>query len=80
MKRFDAHIRAINESLQERPEILQLARVNCAVNIHFRMVDDFVGVIGIRAFVGVKRVSVQRRSRCDLAANLSLASILCLAI
>ena len=52
MEWLNAHIRALNGSLQETPEVLYAVRVYVAVNILLSVVNDLVGVLRIKPVVG----------------------------
>jgi len=75
MKRFNAHIRAFDRPLQERPEVFQLVRVDRAVNIRLGMVDDFVGIF-VQPIVGLQRIGVQFRTRRDVLADFAMKMML----
>src|SRR5579883_1122407 len=49
MKRFYGHVSAIQPALQKRPKVLHAVRVDVALNVCFRMVDDLVSVILFQA-------------------------------
>src|SRR5439155_2093351 len=66
MKRFDAHVGALDGPLEERPEILAPVRVDLAVDVGFRMVDHVVGVVAMQTGVGLQGIAVHGRARFDV--------------
>src|SRR5205085_1452878 len=51
VKRFDAHIRSLNRTFQETPEVLYAVRVNLTVNVLLRMVNYLMDIFSIKAVI-----------------------------
>ena len=62
MERLDAHVGAMNRSLQQRPEVLAAVSVNLPVDVRFGVIDDAVNVAVGQILVGAQRVGVDRRA------------------
>jgi hypothetical protein len=60
VKGLDAHIGSVDASLQETPKVFDVVRVNIAVNVLDRVVDDLVRVVGSQSAIGQQRVTVER--------------------
>jgi hypothetical protein len=69
VKRFDAHVGAVEAPLQQRPEVLAAVRVDRAVRVGFGLVDHFVCVVGSQSRVGRERIGVDARSGFDVFAD-----------
>ena len=52
VERFDADVRALDRSLQERPEILDPVGVNPAIDVLLSVVDNASDVLTLKAVVG----------------------------
>lgn len=63
MKRLDTHIRSLDGSLQERPEIFHAIRVNVAINVGFGVVNYLVGVFRIKPIVRLQRIGINIRPK-----------------
>lgn len=66
VERLDADIRAAQPALQQRPVVLQAVRVDFAVHVGDRMVNDLVRVFTGESIVGQQRVTVERRTGFDV--------------
>lgn len=68
MKRFNADIGAFHSTLQKTPEVLQFARVNCAINVGLGMVDYLVRVLA-ESVVRLQGIGVDLRPCVHVLAN-----------
>jgi len=66
VKRFDAHVGALDGALLQAPEILQPVGVDGAIDVRLGMVDDVVGVVGLQRLVGRQRIGVDGAARLDV--------------
>jgi hypothetical protein len=67
VKRLDAHVRALQRSLEQAPEVLKTIRVDRAANVFFRVVDELVSIaVNIDVLVGLQSVAIDRRSLLDI--------------
>ncbi len=73
---FDTHVGSMNPALKETPEIFEPIGVNLTVNVGHSMVDDLVGVLSRKPFVGFQLVAVKRGARLDVLLNFGLESLL----
>jgi hypothetical protein len=71
MKRLDTNVGSFDRPFQERPKVLQPVRVDRAIDICFGVVDYLMRVL-IKAVIGLQRISVQFRSRCNVLTNLAV--------
>jgi hypothetical protein len=72
MERFDAHVGSVQSALQEAPEILKAVSVDATVNVPYRVINDLMHILGIKADVGVHRVGIERSARLYVLANLCM--------
>lgn len=72
MKRLDAHIRAFQRSLEQRPEILDSIRMYIAVYVFFRVVDHLMNVVLFKAVVSDPRIAEYIRSTPHILAHKGL--------
>ena len=63
MERLNTNVRALDGALQETPEVLQAIRVNIAVHVRLRVVDDLVSVFRVQSIVGLQLVAQRFSSR-----------------
>src|SRR5208282_4458415 len=75
MEWLDADIRSLQSALQERPEIFNRIRMYVALNVGFRVIDDFVNVLAIQTVIAKPSVSENVGAALYVLANLSLQSV-----
>src|SRR2546426_996192 len=76
MERLNTDIGPAKSSLQKALEVFESVGVNCSVYVGFRVIDDFVSVLGLKPVVGLQSIGIQSRSRSHIAADLSLKVML----
>jgi hypothetical protein len=80
VERFDADVRALKLSLDERPKVLHAVRVDVAVRVLDRVIDNLVFEVLVQAVVRQQFIGKNRGSRfhvfVDLALKFGLAPIL----
>src|SRR6266545_1686251 len=69
VKGLDAHVGALDRPLQESPEVLHPIRVDAALDVGFRVVDDAMGVGVSQPVIGVERIGIDARAKLDMGAN-----------
>src|SRR5580658_2293491 len=52
IERLYTHVRALDSSLQERPEVLHSARMDVPFHVRLGVVDYVVGVVGAQSVIG----------------------------
>src|SRR5829696_2845238 len=67
MKRPDGNISTFEAALEERPKVLNAVRVNLAVNVLFRVVNDLVNVLLVKPAVSPETAREEFRARLDVA-------------
>jgi hypothetical protein len=72
MERLNAHVGSIDGTFQEAPEVFQSIRVNVAIDVLFRMVNNLVSVFGFQTIVGPERIGVDFHSDRNLLADATL--------
>src|SRR6266498_3364651 len=76
VKRFHGNVGAVQSALQQTPEILKRVRVNSAVNVTFKVVNDLVGVlVGNRKGIRNKFIGVNQRTSVNIVHNCAMQSI-----
>ncbi len=68
---FHAHIRALQRTLEQTPEVLQAVGVNSATDVRFGVVDELVNVF-VQAFVRFQGIGVDLGTGFDVFPYLSL--------
>src|SRR6266478_3054065 len=77
MKLFDANVGSFESALEQAPEILQPVSVNAAINVPFRVVNDFMlESLVPQALIGHERIGIDRTSGLDVSENVTLQSML----
>src|SRR2546428_3186926 len=72
MKRFDAHVGALNAALENAPEIFEAVGMNAALHISASMVNDAVLVMMLQALIGHERIGINGASGLDILLDLLL--------
>jgi len=72
MKRLNINVGALDRAFQQAPEVFQPVRVNMALGVANRMVDDLMNIILVHADIGAKRIGMQFRAFKDVLANVAL--------
>jgi hypothetical protein len=72
MKRLDINVGSFDRALEQAPEVFQPVRVNVALSIANRMVDDLGNIILVHADIGAKRIGMQFRAFQDVLAHVAL--------
>src|SRR5579872_1209177 len=70
MERTRRDVRALDGALEARPEVFDVVRVNRAVNVANRMVNEAMDVRVVQKAIRAKRVRVDLRTRHDVLINL----------
>ncbi len=77
MKLFDTNIGSLKSALKQAPEVFESVGVNLSVNVLFRMVDNLVlESLMPKSLIGHERIGVDRASRFDVSADVSLQKML----
>src|SRR2546421_674057 len=66
-ERLDRCIRSLDATLEKRPKVFNSVRVNLAVNVLLRVVNDLMDVILMKSAVALPAVREQVRARLDVA-------------
>src|SRR5258706_11113012 len=66
MKWLDTNIRALDRTLEKRPVILKSVRVNLAVNVSLRVIDDAANVFIFHLVIAGMRIGVDARTLFDV--------------
>jgi hypothetical protein len=59
---FDGNVGSLKATLQEAPEVLQALRVNCTVNIAFKVIHDLVYVVRADLRIALMLIGVYERA------------------
>lgn len=72
-----AYIGSFDSPLQERPEVFHAVCMDVPSDIGFGVVDDFVNVLILKAFVGLERIREDFAARLDILSNLRSVDHFC---
>src|SRR5947209_797759 len=75
MKRFNTHIRAMQTTLQERPEIIRALRVNQTAHVLLCVIDDLVIVVIFQSCITGKLIGVEFRTLANILFHDALKSL-----
>src|SRR5467141_2833700 len=73
---FHAHVSSLEAAFEQTPKVFESVGVNLPVNVFFGMVNDLVlESLFPETLIGHERIGIDRASRFDVSANLSLQSV-----
>jgi hypothetical protein len=72
MERLNTHIGSIDAALEQTPEVLKAIGMNPPVDVLHGMVNNLMGIVAGKTFIGEKEVSIESRTSLDMLADLSL--------
>src|SRR5439155_7723255 len=75
MKRFNANIRALNSTLEQRPKVFQSVRVDVSFRVALRVVDHLMRVFVRQSLVRAKSVGDYFRTFLHMLSDLGVESV-----
>jgi len=72
---FDAHIRSVDSTLQQAPEVFEAVGMNPTIHILDSMVYDLMSILPSQTIVGEQKVRVECRSRFNMLLHFGLKRV-----
>lgn len=72
MKRLNINVSPLDRAFQQAPEVFKSVRMDMALGVANRMVNDLVNIILVHADIGTKRVGMQFRALQHIFPNIAL--------
>lgn len=72
VERLDRNIGSVNAALQQTPKVFHIVRMNVALDIRNRMVNNLMSVVTRQPAIGKQRIGVESRTRFNMLSDFRL--------